>query len=87
MPPKLNISDRNMLKLISSLKSTGAIRFNQDFFDEIDFLKQNFVNVKAGTQHFTVSHIENACKKYNVNANWIFGLEKEMFRGGKILVK
>lgn len=84
---KLHITDARMLELIDILKSSGRIRFRQEFCDAVGVLKQNIRNIKLGTpagnQHFTVVHIANACKEYKVNANWIMGLETEIFRPQK----
>ncbi len=81
MEGKLLIADSNMLLLIGMLKTTGHIRFQQDFCDAIGMLKQNIRNVKNGSQHFTAEHIRLACEVYNVNANWILGIEQsQMFR-------
>ena len=77
---KKYISDQRMLKLIEVLKTSGQIRFNQTFLDAIDMPKQNIRFVKIGEKHFTPEHIQMACKTYKVNANWIFGFEKEIFR-------
>lgn len=80
---KKYISDQRMLKLIEVLKASGQIRFNQTFLDAIDMPKQNIRLVKLGEKHFTPEHIHMACKTYKVNANWIFGFEKEIFRAPK----
>lgn len=81
----LDVTDAQMLRLIPILKANGLIRFQQEFCDAVGLLKQNIRNIKiksiTGPQHFTAAHILNACKEYNVNANWIMGLEKEVFRG------
>ncbi len=69
-----------MLKLIEMLKFSGKIKFRQDFLDVIDMPKQNFRKVLQGEHHFTVNHIERACKEYKVNVNWLFGFEKKTFR-------
>jgi hypothetical protein len=76
---KLDITDRKMLELIDHLKTTGEIRYRQEFCDAIDLPKQNIYNIKKGKQHFTAAHIFRACKIYYVNANWIMGLEDQIF--------
>lgn len=69
-----------MLELIDRLQSAGIIRYRQEFLDAIGFPKQNFIRVEQGSQHFTVGQIARACEEYRVNANWIMGLEDEVFR-------
>ena len=42
-------------------------------------LEQTVTKIKKGTAHFTVLQIESICRKFNVNANWIFNDSKNMF--------
>lgn len=78
--PKLHPIDKRMVDLVKILKDRGDIRFTQEFCDTVGILKQNLRNVKEGTQYFTTMQIANACKKYNINANWVFGLSDQMSR-------
>jgi hypothetical protein len=78
--PKLSIPDKKMLELIKILKDRGDIRFRQEFCDVIDIPKQNIRQVKTGAQHFTALHIMRACKEYNINGNWMFGLSDQLSR-------
>lgn len=78
---ELTIPDQRMIDLIGRLKELEIIRFRQSFLDVIGMSKQQFVHIEAGRQHFTIEHIITTCKIYNVNANWIFGLETKVFRG------
>ena len=71
--------DIKILELIEVLKSHNLIRFEQDFCDEIGLLKQNIYRIKKGLAHFTPEHIKSICVVYNVNANWIFGIENQIF--------
>ncbi|UAB85722.1 hypothetical protein INR75_06830 [Zunongwangia sp. SCSIO 43204] len=73
------LADKKMIELIDILKASGKIRFQSEFCRAVDILPQVLNNVKNSTNHFTPVHIENACKKYNINANWIFGLTDEIF--------
>lgn len=76
-------SDKNILRLIELLIFKKQISFTKDFCQEIGVLEQTISKVKKGENHFTVLHIETICKKYNVNANWIFGLDNQIFIGKK----
>lgn len=80
MRKSMDISDIRMLALIDMLKANGTIRFSQDFCDAIGMDKQRLGNIKRGETRFTIQHIEKACEVYNVNANWLFGLEDYVFR-------
>lgn len=72
-------SDIKIVELIQILKSSGKINFDYEFCDKIGFLKQNLLRVRKGLAHFTAKHIEMICKVYFVNANWIFGIENQIF--------
>jgi hypothetical protein len=78
--PRLSIPDRKMFEAIATLKYRGDIRFRQEFCDAIEIPKQNIRQVRLGRQHFTAKQIMLACKEYNINANWIFGLSDQFSR-------
>lgn len=72
-------SDIKIFELIQLLKSLGKIKFDYEFCDAIDIQKQNLAPIKKGLAHFTAKHIENICRIYDVNANWIFGASNNVF--------
>lgn len=72
-------SDENIIRLIDLLKFHKKISTIKEFCEEIGVLEQTVSKIKTGKNHFTVLHIEMICKKYNINANWIFGIENEIF--------
>jgi len=72
-------SDKNIIQLIDLLKYQKKISSTKDFCKEIGILEQTVSKIKTGLNHFTVLHIEIICKKYNVNSNWIFGIEDQTF--------
>lgn len=77
----MNEIDKKIIEqLIPALLSVHSVEFESDFCKEIVLLKQNIYRIKKGYAHFTPDHIRNICKVYNVNANWIIGLEKNMYR-------
>ncbi len=69
-----------MIELVEVLQRYEIIRFRQEFLDAIGMKKQGFKNITDGGQHFRIDHIERACDAYNVNANWLFGKEENVFR-------
>jgi DNA-binding Xre family transcriptional regulator len=73
-------SDKRILRLIELLIFEKKIKLSKDFCKEIGVLEQTLSKIKKGTNHFTVVQIEKICKVYNVNSNWIFGLQKNVFR-------
>lgn len=72
-------TDTKMLELLQTLKDKGTIRFNTDFGEAIGLKKQNLSRIKNGDAHFTPEHIRLACIKYKVDANWVIGVEKDVF--------
>ncbi len=72
-------SDKRILRLIELLIFQRKIFYKKEFCKEIGILEQSVSKIKRGINHFTVIHIETICLKYNVNANWIFGIEDNVF--------
>lgn len=72
-------SDIKIFELIKTLKDLGKIDFDYEFCESIDILKQNLAPIKQGKAHFTAKHIKNICEVYGVNANWIVGIENQVF--------
>lgn len=75
-----NTADKKLVELVDYLKKNGYIKFTQQFIDSIGMSKQLYGHIKAGRQSFTVKQIIDACDLYNINANWVFGLEETIFR-------
>jgi DNA-binding Xre family transcriptional regulator len=75
----MNTTDERILRLIDLLIYQKKISSIKDFCLQIEMLEQTVSKIKKGSSHFTVNQIESICKIFNVNANWIFGLEKTVF--------
>lgn len=75
----LNKTDQKILSLIDILKSSGKIRFDNDFCEPIGLAKQTLRNIKLGKQHFTTNHIYHIIRVFKVNANWIFDVSDKIF--------
>ena len=72
--------NERILRLIDLLKFQKNIKTLNQFCDEVGVIRQTISKIRSGEASFTVSHIEAICKKYKVNANWIIGIEKNVFR-------
>lgn len=72
-------SDKAILRLIDLLIFEKKIKFESDFANSISMLPQTLSRIKSGKNHFTVLQIQSICRHYNVNANWIFGIQKNVF--------
>lgn len=79
MAEKLKTYNRKMILLIETLKTLGKIESNKQFFEIIKISKQNYVPIKKGKMSFTIKQIETACLHFEINFNWIFEVEKNMF--------
>ncbi|MGV3698285.1 hypothetical protein [Flavobacterium sp.] len=75
----LEVNDK-VFELMEALKTMGLIEFDSDFCAAIGLQKQNLTPIKNKKKFFTIKHISMMSKVYNANPNWIFGLEKNMFR-------
>ena len=79
------ISDINMIKAINMLKESGEIPFKLVAYEVMN-VDTSWVNriskqekYKRGV-HFTAEHIRLFCDYFNINSNYIFGLETDMYR-------
>ena len=79
----MNSIDRKILEVLEVLKANSTIRFEQDFCDIVDVLRQTLYRIRKGLAHFTPEQMQNICKVYNINANWILSIEKNMYRNSK----
>lgn len=71
--------DKKIIELIELMIKEKIISSMVEFCNEIKILRQTIYKIKKGLNHFTALQVETICKKYNVNANWIFGSEKNIF--------
>lgn len=72
--------DTKILRLIDLLKFEEKISSIDEFLKTVDISRSTLSKIRNGYgNHFTVKHIENLCKAYKINANWIFGIEDEIF--------
>lgn len=79
-------SDKNMLKAIDFLKDSGQISFRMEAYEVINISRQNLWKIKNPDKnpkqksHFTAEQIFIFCKYFNINANYIFGFESNVYR-------
>ncbi len=72
--------DERILRLIDLLKFEKRIKTINEFCEGVGVIRQTVSKIRHGKASFTVAHIEMICKKYKVNANWIIGVDKNVFR-------
>lgn len=76
----MNTPDERILRLIDLLKFDKRIKTINEFCEGVGVIRQTVSKIRHGKASFTVAHIEMICKKYKVNANWIIGIDKKVFR-------
>jgi hypothetical protein len=73
-------TDKKILALIDYIIYKKIVPTKKEFFKQTDIYESMLSKVKSNKAHFTPEHIQRICKVFNVNANWIMDLEKEVFR-------
>lgn len=76
--------DTKILGLIDMLIAVGTIDYAKDLCIAIGMPKQSITRIRQGKAHFTSQHIANICKIYNINANWIFDIQKNVYNPTEI---
>lgn len=76
---KLNVTDQKMLEAFDRLIETRKERFKSDICANMNIHLSSVNNIRLGKQHFSAEHIRQFAKYYNVNLNFIFGLEDTFF--------
>lgn len=73
--------DNRMFQLYEELKSRGVLKYKRSFCAACGLPEQNMYNIKKKLNHFTLIHVANICRYYNLNANWVFDTnEIQLFR-------
>lgn len=71
--------DKSVLKLIDVLIFQKKVKNSRRFCIEANIPLTTPSKVTKGTLHFTVLQLQSICQAYNVNANWLLGMEKNVF--------
>jgi hypothetical protein len=72
-------TDKAILKLIDLLIFIKKVKNQKEFCQTTKIQPSTPSKVQNGVLHFTVQQIQSICLAYNVNANWIFGMDKCVF--------
>lgn len=75
----MHTTDIAILKLMDLLRFQGKIKSDAVFAKSVGILPQTVSKIKTGGNHFTAKQIQDIIRMYNVNANWIFGIDKKVF--------
>lgn len=80
-------TDKNMIKAIDLLKSSGEINFKQVAYDVIGWDKSRINKLKNQDKenykqsfHFSAEDIRVFCEYFKLNVNFIYGFETHLFR-------
>lgn len=72
-----------ILSLVPILQDMGVIRFEKEFREAIGISYPRYSMIKYNTRAFPEESIVKMLNIYNVNANWLFGVEENIFRDQK----
>lgn len=78
MKSKLKIWDQQMLLLMDYLISQKKCKSKREFLAGIGMTNTNIYSVRDGLRSFTHEQVYKACKTYNIDMNWIYGLSNSM---------
>lgn len=76
-------SDKKILYLITLLIFEKKVSTIKEFCARIEMVESTISKIKKEKAHFTAFYIERICNEFNVNANWIFSLENEVYNKKK----
>lgn len=80
---KTSLPDDRIFKLCEWSVKNDLVENEGEFWEKIGFARTSISKVKEGIQGFTREQIRKACILTGANANWILGIEKNMFRESK----
>lgn len=78
--PKILPTDEKMLVLMDYAVRSGIVDTEMSYCEQIGYARTNLSNVRKGLQSFRIEHVRQACILTGACADWILGLEKQMFR-------
>ena len=79
-PLKLAIWNQRVIKIMEEAVLYGKVKTKRDFLKSIGFHPENLRQVENGKQSFRLEHLHKLAMRYNVNINWLFGLDNEVNR-------
>lgn len=73
-------ADRRTVEVINVILASGIVSGRPELYEKMDMPKQYFTKIKDGEMSFQDKHREALFRVFGVNANYIFGIEPNMFR-------
>lgn len=80
MSKPMDIIEQRMIELMEWAVANKIAPTEGEYWAMIVFPRNNLSNVKKGIYGFTKDQIRNACKSTGASADWVMGLENNMFR-------
>lgn len=79
------LSDKNMLKIIDQLKASGEIKYKTHAYSVMGLDTMRVDKIKnpdrhKANRHFSADDIRVFCEHFKINANFVYGLESNMYR-------
>jgi hypothetical protein len=78
--------DARLLRLIDLLIYHKKTKNAAEFCSSIKLAHSTLNNIKIGKQHFTLKHVSEISKLYNVDLNWIFGFKNTVYKNDETTV-
>jgi hypothetical protein len=72
-------TDKAILRLIDLLIFQKKVKNRKEFCQAVKIQESTPSKVQNGVLHFTVAQIQSICLAFDVNANWLFGMETNVF--------
>lgn len=72
--------NQRMIQFMDHCVTSGDAPTQRDFLESIGFPFRNIAQLRSGRQGFTVEHIKSAAQLYDLNVNWLLGLEPTVKR-------
>lgn len=76
----MTLPDARMIEVMEYAVNNKLAENEGDFWEQIKFTRTALSNIRKGVQSFRINHIINACNATGVSADWILGLDNNMFR-------
>jgi plasmid maintenance system antidote protein VapI len=77
-----HISDERMIKACDYVVKhrISDVTTIKEWCEIVGIAPNNITNIKNGKQSFSPEHIRQCCIKFNISANFIYGLSAQLFR-------
>lgn len=69
-----------MIQFMDHCVQSGLVPTQREYLESIGFSYRNIAQLRTGKQGFTAEHMKAAALQYDLNVNWLMGLESNVKR-------